>query len=235
MLEVEKLESGYGAMQVLWGPSLNVTRGRITSLLGPNGAGKSTLLWSIMGSVRPASGCIRYGGEDVTYLPVHRKVERGLTLVPEGKHLFREMSVQENLQVGTYPRRARGAVAESLDLVFKLFPRLKERREQLAGSMSGGEQQMLTIARALMTRPEVIMLDEPSQGLAPKLVHEVFATIQRLQSEIGLTILLVEQNAEASLKAADHVYVMHEGVIKADGPADHIARSDEIRQAYLGI
>jgi branched-chain amino acid transport system ATP-binding protein len=214
MLKVENLESGYGPMQVLWQPSLEVKKGSITSLLGPNGVGKSTLLRTVLGSVEPWGGEITYEEMNVTRLPTHKKVDMGITLVPEGKHLFVGMTVQENLIMGAYR---------------------KEAGKQAAGSLSGGEQQMVTIGRALMTKPKLIMLDEPSQGLAPKLVGEVFETIEKLNTEIGLTILLVEQNAEACLKSADYVYIMHEGKIKAEGPAEEIAESSDIREAYLGI
>ncbi|MBW2019764.1 MAG: ABC transporter ATP-binding protein [Deltaproteobacteria bacterium] len=235
MLKVENIESGYGSMQVLWQPSLEVKKGSITSLLGPNGVGKSTLLRTILGSVEPWHGRITYEGRDITPLPTHKKVDLGITLVPEGKHLFVEMTVHENLIMGAYRKEAFQHMHDSLKLVYALFPVLKERDKQKAGSLSGGEQQMLTIARALMTKPKLIMLDEPSQGLAPKLVGEVFETIERLKAEIGLTILLVEQNAEASLKAADYVYIMHEGRIKAEGGAEEIAASRDMREAYLGI
>ena len=235
MLRVNELESGYGPMQVLWKPSLHVKMGSITSLLGPNGAGKSTFLYSIFGSISPWSGTIHYQDKDVTAFPTHKKVEMGLTLVPEGKHLFPNMNVYENLAMGAYVKRAQAEKEKTMELVYTLFPRLKERRKQLAGSLSGGEQQMVTIGRALMTMPELIMLDEPSQGLAPLLVREVFHTIQKMKEEIGLTILLVEQNAEASLDAANYVYIMHEGTIKAEGKPDEIKGSSEIRQAYLGI
>jgi branched-chain amino acid transport system ATP-binding protein len=171
----------------------------------------------------------------VTNLPAHKKVDLGVTLVPEGKHLFVEMTVKENLIMGAYRKEAKRQMNESLDLVYALFPILKERARQQAGSLSGGEQQMVTIGRALMTKPKLIMLDEPSQGLAPKLVREVFETIEKLKADIGLTILLVEQNAEASLQAADYVYVMHEGRIKAAGTAEEIGRSRDIREAYLGV
>jgi branched-chain amino acid transport system ATP-binding protein len=235
MLKVENLESGYGSMQVLWQPSLTVKKGAITSLLGPNGAGKSTLLFTILGSVKPTAGKIVYEGQNVTYLPSHNKVDLGLTLAPEGKHLFGGMTVHENLLMGAYRKQAKQHLEESLALVHKLFPILKERHNQLAGSLSGGQQQMVTIARALMTRPKLIMLDEPSQGLAPKLVGEVFETIERLKEEVGLTILLVEQNAAASLEAADYVYILHEGRIKAEGKPEEIRGAPDIREAYLGI
>ncbi len=235
MLKVRKLESGYGPMQVLWGPDLDVAAGTVTSLLGPNGAGKSTLLWTVFGAVPPRGGTVEFEGREITGLPTHRKVDLGITLVPEGKHLFGEMTVYDNLMMGAYRKEAQARADESLDLVYSLFPILEERALQLAGSLSGGQQQMVTIGRALMTRPKLIMLDEPSQGLAPKLVLEVFETIDRMKEEVGLTILLVEQNADASLASADYVYVMHEGVIKAHGTPDEIRQSDEIREAYLGI
>ena len=235
MLEVKDLESGYGPMQVLWKPSLNVRKGTITSLLGPNGVGKSTLLATVFGSVPPWGGAVLYGGQDVTRFPTHKKVDMGLALVPEGKHLFPNMTVYENLAMGAYLKKALQHRDESMDMVYTLFPRLQERKEQLAGSLSGGEQQMVTIGRALMTRPELIMLDEPSQGLAPLLVQEVFQTILKMKDAIGLTVLLIEQNADASLNAADYVYIMHEGMIKADGTPQEIKGSSEIREAYLGI
>ncbi len=235
MLTVKSLESGYGAMQVLWQPALEVGKGSITSLLGPNGAGKSTLLSTILGSVRPWSGAVFYENRDITYLPSHRKINSGLALVPEGKHLFPNMTVYENLMMGAYLKKAYEQREESLDIVYTLFPRLKERSRQMAGLLSGGEQQMATIGRALMTKPRLVMLDEPSQGLAPKLAGQVFETIQKLKYDIGLTILLVEQNAEASLGAADYAYIMHEGKIKASGSPEEIRQSKEVREAFLGM
>jgi len=235
MLKVENIESGYGPMQVLWGPSVEVKGGTITSLLGPNGAGKSTLLWTILGSVKARAGSVHYEGNDVTDLPPHAKVDLGLTMVPEGKHLFKEMTVYDNLMMGAYRKEAQVVKQENLELVYSMFPILEERHAQKAGSLSGGQQQMVTIGRALMTKPKFIMMDEPSQGLAPKLIHEIFETIEKMKEEIGLTILLVEQNAAASLGAADYVYVMHEGSIKAEGTPDVIKESDEIKEAYLGM
>ncbi|MBI2908023.1 MAG: ABC transporter ATP-binding protein [Chloroflexi bacterium] len=235
MLKVEALESGYGPMQVLWRPSLEVREGSITCLLGPNGVGKTTMLRTILSLLEPWGGKINYQGKDITNWPSHRKVGEGIALVPEGKHLFANMSVRENLTMGAYLREAAQRAVESLELVYSLFPVLKERAEQRAGSLSGGEQQMVTIARALMTRPRLIMLDEPSQGLAPKLVTEVFETVKRMRTEIGLTVLLVEQNVEASLDLADYVYIMHEGIIKAEGSPADIRALPNICEAYLGI
>jgi branched-chain amino acid transport system ATP-binding protein len=235
MLKVNNLESGYGSMQVLWGPNLEVQKGSITSLLGPNGVGKTTLLRTIFGSIDPWGGKIFYDDQDVTHLPTHKKVNLGLVLVPEGRHLFVGMSVHENLVMGAYLKKALENREDSLKLVYTLFPILKERSTQRAGSLSGGEQQMLTIARALMTKPRLIMLDEPSQGLAPKLVGEVLKMIEKLKSEIGLTIFLVEQNVEASLNVSNYIYIIHEGTIKAEGSSIQIKGSQEIREAYLGI
>ena len=235
ILRLEDLESGYGPMQVLWKPSLDVKKGSITALLGPNGAGKSTLLNTVLGSVEPWDGKIIYEDQEITHMPSHKKVDLGITLVPEGKHLFGGMTVYENLIMGAYRKEALKNIDNSLEIVYSLFPILKERDKQQAGTLSGGQQQMVTIARALMSKPRLIMLDEPSQGLAPKLVGEVFETVEKLQIEIGLTLLLVEQNADATLDAANYVYIMHEGQIKSEGTSEKIKGSSEIREAYLGI
>lgn len=238
LLEVEGLESGYGEMQVLWGVSLRVEKGSIAVLLGPNGAGKTTTLRSIMGIVKPWRGAVRLAGEDVTFLQPHEKVVRGLSLVPEGRHLFPELTVEENLILGAYTRLGRepeDRIRDSLELVYSLFPRLRERRRQRAGTMSGGEQQMLAIGRALMTNPRVLMLDEPSQGLAPKVVKGIMETLARLRDEQGLTILLVEQNIVQSLKIADYAYVMEQGRIILEGPAEELAEKGDIARAYLGV
>lgn len=235
MLRVDNLESGYRPMQVLWGLNLEVKKGSITALLGPNGAGKTTTLRTIFGSVNPWNGKVIYEGMEITELPTHKKVDKGIVLVPEGRHLFVSMTVQENLIMGAYPEGAAKHRGESLDLIYSLFPILKERAKQRAGSLSGGEQQMLAIGRALMTRPKMMMLDEPSQGLAPRLVLQVFETIERMRKEMGLTVLLVEQNVETSLDVSDYVYIMHEGRIKAEGTSEEIRGLSDIREAYLGI
>jgi branched-chain amino acid transport system ATP-binding protein len=235
MLRVENLESGYGSMQVLWKIDLEVQKGTITALLGPNGVGKSTTLMSILGSIRPWGGKIYFEGQDVTHLPSHKKVELGLTLVPEGRHVFPNLTVRENILMGAYTKRASKLMKESLDLIYSLFPLLKERPNQKAGTLSGGQQQMLTIARSLMARPKFLMLDEPSQGLAPKLVGDVFETILKVQKDLDLTLLLVEQNVDLSLEIASYVYIMHEGLIKAEGTSEEIRHSDEVRIAYLGV
>lgn len=234
MLTVENLESGYGLVQVLWGASLEVRKGSITALLGSNGAGKTTLLRTILGTVRPTGGRLTYEGRDVTYLPAHEKVRQGLVLVPEGRHLFVNMTVEENLIMGAYHREALKHRDQSLERVAALFPRLKERAKQRAGTLSGGEQQMLTIARGLMSKPVLMMLDEPSQGLAPKLVREVFAAIEKMRKEAGLTLLLVEQSVEYALGICDYAYIIHEGRVKSGGTPDEVKQS-EVREAYLGV
>ena len=234
MLTVENLESGYGLVQVLWGASLEVRKGSITALLGSNGAGKTTLLRTILGTVRPTGGRLTYEGRDVTYLPAHEKVRQGLVLVPEGRHLFVNMTVEENLVMGAYHREALKHRDQSLERVAALFPRLKERAKQRAGTLSGGEQQMLTIARGLMSKPALMMLDEPSQGLAPKLVREVFVAIEKMRKEAGLTLLLVEQSVEYALGICDYAYIIHEGRVKSGGTPDEVKQS-EVREAYLGV
>lgn len=235
VLEVRGLESGYGEMQVLWGVDLTVDKGSITVILGPNGAGKTTLLRTIIGSLTPWRGVVRFEGADVTRLPPHAKVAIGMGLVPEGRRLFPEMTVYENLILGTYTRRAREKIDDTLELVFTLFPRLKERLHQRAGTLSGGEQQMLAIARSLMTRPKLLMLDEPSQGLAPKLAEEVVLMLKRLRDEAGLTILLVEQNVYLALEYADRGYVLEQGRVVMQGSKDKLLSSERVRKAYLGL
>lgn len=234
MLRVENLESGYGEMQVLWGVSIEVKKGTITTVLGPNGAGKTTTLKTIFGIVKPWKGSIMFNGKDVTTLPPHKKVNLGMTMVLEGRHLFPNMTVEENLRLGAYTKKAENSMENSLELVYTLFPVLKERSKQKAGTLSGGEQQMVAIARALMTSPELILMDEPSQGLAPKLVVEVFNTISKLKDE-GLTILLVEQNIFASLEISDYAYVLSEGKVVEEGTVEEIKESEEVKKAYVGI
>jgi branched-chain amino acid transport system ATP-binding protein len=234
MLKVDNLESGYGLVQVLWGASLEIKRGSITALLGSNGAGKTTLLRTILGTLRPSRGRVVYEERDVTYLPPHEKVRQGLVLVPEGRRLFINMTVQENLVMGAYQKEALRQRDESLSRVYALFPLLKERGEQRAGTLSGGEQQMLTIARGLMSKPKLMMLDEPSQGLAPKLVREVFAAIVKMRQEANLTIILVEQSVDYALGICDYAYIIHEGRVKAGGTPAEVKQS-EVREAYLGI
>lgn len=234
MLKVDGLESGYGLVQVLWGASLEIKKGSITALLGSNGAGKTTLLRTILGSVRPQRGRVVYEERDVTFIPPHEKVRQGLVLVPEGRHLFVNMTVHENLTMGAYHKEALKDREQSLQTVHELFPRLKEREEQQAGTLSGGEQQMVTIARGLMSKPKLMMLDEPSQGLAPKLVREVFSAIGKMRKEANLTLILVEQSVDYALGICDYAYIMHEGRVKAGGTPTEINQS-EVREAYLGI
>ncbi|MDK2383984.1 MAG: ABC transporter ATP-binding protein [Candidatus Korarchaeota archaeon] len=234
LLELQKINAGYGDLQVLWDVNLSVDKGEIVSLLGSNGAGKTTTLRVISGLLKPFSGKVAFNGRDITKLPSNKRVEIGLALVPEGRQLFPEMTVLDNLEMGAYTKRARDKFHETLEWVLSLVPKLKERRAQLAGTMSGGEQQMLAIARGLMSRPEVLMMDEPSMGLAPKLVLEIFGTIKKLREE-GVTILLVEQNAKAALDVSDRAYILETGRIVLHGPAQELLGMDEVRKAYLGI
>lgn len=233
-LEVRDLESGYGEVKVLWGLNLDVRGGELTTILGSNGSGKTTFLKTVMGILSPWKGSIKFNSEDVTKLSTHQKAEKGIIMVPEGRLVFPDMSVYENLEMGAYTKRARDYFDDSLEFVASLFPRLKERFNQKAGTLSGGEQQMLAIARGLMSKPELFILDEPSLGLAPKLVIEVFETINKLREQ-GLTMLLVEQNVHLSLAITDYVYVLAEGRIKMEGKGEELAESDEIRRAYLGV
>jgi branched-chain amino acid transport system ATP-binding protein len=234
ILEIDGLEAGYGEVQVLWGISLKVPRGRLTTIVGANGAGKTTTLKAVTGTIAAWQGRIRFEGEDVTRLPAHAKAARGLVLVPEGRQLFSAMSVEENLEMGAFAKRAAERYSERLAEVFTLFPRLAERRRQQAGTLSGGEQQMLAIARGLMTRPELLIIDELSLGLAPVVVHQLFATLKKLK-EAGLTILLVEQNVHLAFAVSDHAYVIAEGRVVSDGPPATLAARPEIRRAYLGL
>lgn len=205
----------------------------IISLLGPNGAGKSTTLWTIMGVVRPWEGRILLDGNDVTKVPPHKKVELGIALVPEGRRLFPEMTVEENLLMGAFAKRSREKAHDTLEFVYSLFPRLRERRRQKAGTMSGGEQQMLAIARALMSRPRVLLIDEPSAGLAPKIVSDLFQTIKQLKEE--MSVLLVEQNVAAALEISDYAYVIENGRIVLEGRPEELAENEHVKKAYLGV
>lgn len=234
MLKVENIESGYGMMQVLWDAGIEVKKNMITTVLGPNGAGKTTLLMTIMGIVRPWKGRVTYLNEDITGLTPHRKVEKGITMVLEGRRLFSNMTVHDNLRMGAYTGRAMKKAGDSLALVYSLFPVLKERAGQKTGTLSGGEQQMVAIARALMTNPDLILMDEPSQGLAPKLITEVFGTIAKLKEQ-GLTILLVEQNVYASLEISDYACVLEKGRVIIEGPVETIKNAAEIKRTYLGL
>jgi len=234
VLEARGIEAGYDEVQVLWGVTVKVEKGSLTALIGSNGSGKTTLLKAIMGIVPVWNGNVIFNGQDVTKLPTHSRVELGMVMVPEGRMIFPNMTVLENLEMGAYTKRAEERFEEQLEFVFDLFPRLKERLNQKAGTMSGGEQQMLAIARALMSIPEVLILDEPSLGLSPKLTLEIFETVKKLKDE-GMTMLLVEQNVHISLAIADYAYVMSEGRIVMEGKAEELEKSEDIRKAYLGI
>jgi len=234
LLQVEGLEAGYDGVQVLWGISLEVAAGGMTTLVGANGAGKTTTLRAVTGSIKPFAGRVLFRGEDVTHLPPHAKAERGLVLVPEGRQLFSEMSVTENLEMGAFSKRARSRVAERQNQVYTLFPRLAERRRQKAGTLSGGEQQMLAIGRGLMSDPEVLIIDELSLGLSPVLVQMLAGKLAALKDG-GLNILLVEQNVHLALALSDYTYVIAEGRPVVAGPSAEVAGMPQIRQAYLGL
>jgi branched-chain amino acid transport system ATP-binding protein len=234
LLSVEALEAGYGEVQVLWGVSFAARRSALTTIVGANGAGKTTTLKAVAGSLSPWRGRVVFNGEDVTRLPAHAKAARGLALVPEGRQLFAAMTVDENLEMGGYSKRAGRSFAVHLDRCFTLFPRLAERRRQRAGTLSGGEQQMLAIARGLMSDPEILMVDELSLGLAPVVLHQLFATLKVLKDD-GLTIVLVEQNVHLAFALSDHAYVIADGKLFTDGPPKALADMPEIRRAYLGL
>ena len=234
MLEVASIAVAYGDVQVLWDISLRVERGEIVTLVGANGAGKTTLLRAISRTVPVLSGTIALDGERLERAPSARIVELGVAHVPEGRRLWPEMSVEDNLVLGSYPRRARAGVRDSLDRIFTMFPRVAERRKQIAGTLSGGEQQMVAIGRGLMSNPSILMLDEPSLGLAPIVVAEMFEAIRRINAE-GTTVLLVEQNVRQALEIATRGYVVETGRVAGSGTRDELLASDEIRKAYLGL
>jgi branched-chain amino acid transport system ATP-binding protein len=234
LLQVESIEAGYGDVQILWGISLAAAAGAVTTLVGANGAGKTTTLRAVMGSIAPFKGRVTFAGEDVTRLSAHAKTARGLVLVPEGRQLFAEMSVEENLEMGAFSSRARHRFADRLDQVYTLFPRLKERRRQKAGTFSGGEQQMLAIGRGLMSDPQLLIIDELSLGLAPVMVQLVVSKLDALK-QTGLAILLVEQNVHLALALSSYAYVIAEGRPFTQGPSAQIAAMPQIRQAYLGL
>jgi branched-chain amino acid transport system ATP-binding protein len=233
LLEVQDLRVSYGHVEAVRGVSLAVDEGRIVTLIGPNGAGKTSLLSALAGLVRPADGTVRLGGRDVTGLPAHRVVEAGLSLVPEGRAILGRMTVEENLRLAGELRRGRAEVQPAIEEQYRRFPILAERRRTTAGSLSGGEQQMLAFARALVARPRVLLLDEPSMGLSPLLVQQVFELVQAIHRD-GATILLVEQNARLALSIADHAYVVERGKVVLEGPARELAEDPRVRAAYLG-
>ena len=233
-LDVKGIESGYGEVQILWGLSLQLERGRLTSLVGSNGSGKTTLLRTVTGLVPAWKGSVFFDGKDVTKISAHEKAEMGLVLVPEARQLFTDMSVLENLEMGATPRRARAEYANTLEWVFELLPRLKERQKQLAGTLSGGEQQMVAIARGLMAKPKILMFDELSLGLSPLLVMNLFEVILKLKSQ-GLTMLLVEQNVQMALAVSDYAYVLNNGRLETQGEAKQVRKMESVRKAYLGL
>ena len=234
MLEVTDLCVNYGGIKALKGISFSVEEGQICTLIGANGAGKSTALRAISGLVPVKSGSIRFKDQEIAGLDTQRVVEKGVVLVPEGRRVFDNLTVLENLKIGAYLRKDSAAIARDIDYVYSLFPRLKERHWQSAGTLSGGEQQMLAVGRAMMARPKLLMMDEPSRGLAPLIVKGIFEIITRLSRESGTTILLIEQNAAAALKAADYGYVIETGEIKFEGAGEQLLNDPRIQEAYLG-
>ncbi|AKZ64063.1 MULTISPECIES: ABC transporter ATP-binding protein [Herbaspirillum] len=237
MLTISNLQAAYGKVEVLHGISMEVPKGKVVTLIGSNGAGKTTTMRAISGMIKPKGGTVTLGGKDVTGQDSHKIARAGLAHSPEGRRVFATMSVTDNLLLGAFPRftraRPKGDIAHDLERALELFPRLKERQTQLAGTLSGGEQQMLAMARAVMLNPEVILLDEPSMGLAPILVEEVFRIILRLKEQ-GITMLLVEQFAAAALNVADYGYVLENGKISVHGPADKLQNDPAVQAAYLG-
>lgn len=234
MLEVKDLNVFRGKLQVLWNISIKVRNAETVALIGPNGAGKTTLLSTIAGLLKPLSGKVIFEGSEISGLPPHKIVNLGISLVPEDRKLFVNCSVRENLLLGAYTRRARASMKDNLQMVYEIFPILKERENQLAGTLSGGEQRMLAVARSIMSNPKLLMLDEPSQGLAPKKVEELFETLAHLK-KCGISILLVEQNAYHALQLADRAYVIETGKINLEGIGKELLRNDYIKTAFLGI
>lgn len=234
MLEVTSLDSGYSYLQVLWDVSLNVSEGEFVALVGPNGAGKTTTLRTIAGLIEPMAGEVRFMGKSIGDLPAHEVNRMGISFIPEDLNLFTGMSVYENLLMGAYVIRDRKKINDSLDFVFNLFPALKERRAQLAGTLSGGERKMLGVARGLMSDPSLLLIDEPSLGLAPKLVLAVFNALKELRQK-GTTILLVEQNVNTTLHMTDRTYVLEQGKIVLEGKSEDLLENEHVKKAYLGI
>lgn len=234
ILEIQNVSSGYGEVQILWGATLSLERGLLTSLVGGNGVGKTTLLRSVMGLMRPWEGKILFDGRDVSQMAAYDKADMGLVLVPEGRQLFTDMTVAENLEMGASPKRARPHYSRNLERVYTMFPRLKERKDQKAGTLSGGEQQMLAVGRGIMAEPVVLMIDELSLGLAPVLVLQLFEILVQLK-ELGITLLLVEQNVQMALAVSDYAYVLAQGKVELQGPSRELAKNEHVRQAYLGM
>ena len=233
MLEVKDLEVYYGVIQAIKGVSFQVNQGEVIALIGANGAGKTTILHTITGLLSPKRGSVMFEGKEITKVPAHKIVSMGMAHVPEGRRVFAELSVYENLKMGAYTRKDKKEIEESLANVYKRFPRLEERKNQMAGTLSGGEQQMLAMGRALMSKPKIILMDEPSMGLSPIMVNEIFDII-RAVSEGGTTVLLVEQNAKKALGIADRAYVLENGKIVLEGKAEELLENDSIKKAYLG-
>ena len=234
LLEVRNIEVAYGDAVALWDTSLSIDAGQIISVVGPNGAGKSTLVNAVSGILRPRKGQVMMNGVDISLLPGHRVCDHGIAIVPEGRRLFTQMSVMDNLLLGSYRRGARAERAASLEEVFALFPILKERKDQIAGSMSGGQQQMVAIARALMARPQLLLMDEPSLGLAPSIVAEMFSIIETINRR-GVSVLLVEQNVNQALAVAHFAYVVEQGRVVTSGLPGDLINDPSIREAYLGV
>jgi len=234
VLDLKSVDAGYGTFQALFGVGLEVKAGEAVGVIGPNGAGKTTLMRVVSGLIRPRRGTISMQGTDVVATPAHRIVSLGIAHVPENRRLFPRLTVEDNLKMGAFMPEARARFAERLDFVFGLFPRLKERRNQMAGTLSGGEQQMCAIGRALMSDPKLLLLDEPSAGLAPVVVQQVFELVKRIRSG-GLTVLIVEQNVQQVLKVVDRAYLLEAGSIRASGTSAEMLASDTIKQAYLGV
>ena len=233
LLEVKDLQVFYGVIQAIKGISFEVNQGEIVTLIGANGAGKTTTMQSIMGLIKPRDGSIVYDGKNITGMPTHKIVEMGMTQVPEGRRVFSELTVYENLLMGAYTEKDRSRIKEDIEEIYTIFPRLGERKSQVAGTLSGGEQQMLAMGRAIMSHPKLLMLDEPSMGLSPALVDQVFEIIKHFH-KTGTTILLVEQNANKSLAISDRAYVLENGRITVTGTGSELMASEEIRKAYLG-
>lgn len=233
MLEIKDLEVHYGVIRAIKGISFEVNQGEVIALIGANGAGKTTTLHTITGLIRPSGGQIIFDGKDITKTPAHKIVSMGMAHVPEGRRIFQQLSVLENLKLGAYTRKNSSEIADSLKMVYERFPRLEERKNQVAGTLSGGEQQMLAMGRALMSKPRIILMDEPSMGLSPLLVSEIFDIIKVIR-ESGTTVLLVEQNAQKALSIADRAYVLETGAISLSGKATDLINDESVRKAYLG-
>ncbi len=233
MLEVKDLHVHYGVIEAIKGISFEVNQGEVIALIGANGAGKTTTLHTITGLIKPTSGSILFEGKDITKIPGHKIVPMGMAHVPEGRRVFAQLSVYDNLMMGAYTRKDKDEIRDNLQMVYERFPRLEERKTQMAGTLSGGEQQMLAMGRALMSQPGIILMDEPSMGLSPIFVNEIFDIIQKV-SQSGTTVLLVEQNAKKALSIADRVYVLETGKISLSGDAKELANNEAVRKAYLG-